>query len=114
MKTLRNIFSIISNKYIITFAAFIIWMIFFDSNSMINQYRLNKALDKVNKERLFYIQEIKQDKETAKGLMSNQDNLEKFARELFLMKRDNEDVYIIIEESKKESKKRRSDINKNQ
>jgi len=113
MKTLRNIFTIISNKYIITFAAFLIWMIFFDSNSMINQYRLNKALAKVKKEKLFYIQEIKQDKETAKGLMSNQDNLERFARELFLMKRDNEDVYIIIEETKKERKSRILDTKEN-
>ncbi len=112
MKTLRNIFSIISNKYTITIVAFIIWIIFFDSNSMINQYRLTKALDKVKKEKLFYIQEIKQDKETAKGLMSNQDNLEKFARERFLMKRDNEDVYIIIEESKKERKARLSNNKK--
>ncbi len=106
MKTLRNIFSIVSNKYIITIVAFLTWIVFFDSNSMINQYRLNKALDKVEKEKFFYIQEIKQDKETANGLMSSQDNLETFARERFLMKRDKEDVYIIIYESEKERKNR--------
>jgi len=106
MKILHKVYIILKNKYIITTIAFIIWMIFFDANSMINQYRLNKALEKVKKEKEFYIQEIKQDKETANGLMSNQDNLEKFAREKFLMKRDNEDVYIIIEENKEQKKER--------
>jgi cell division protein FtsB len=106
MKILHKVFIILKNKYIITTIAFIIWMIFFDANSMINQYRLNKALEKVENEKEFYIQEIKQDKETAKGLMSNQDNLEKFAREKYLMKRDNEDVYIIIKENKNIRKER--------
>ncbi len=102
MNLLRQLVRIINNKYVIVSLAFIIWLSFFDTNSLINQHRLNKALEKVEKERAFYISEIQKDKEIANDLMSNEDELERYAREKFLMKRDNEDVYIIIEESKKE------------
>lgn len=102
MNSLRNIFSIVSNKYFITIVAFVIWLIFFDANNLINQRRLNKELDKVQQEKDFYISEIKKDRETTHNLMSEQENLERFAREEYLMKRDNEDVYIIIEETKEE------------
>ncbi len=102
MNSLRNIFSIVSNKYFITIVAFVIWLIFFDANNLINQRRLNKELDKVQQEKDFYISEIKKDRETTHNLMSEKENLERFAREEYLMKRDNEDVYIIIEETKEE------------
>jgi len=111
MKTVRNIFSVVSNKYFITLLAFVIWMIFFDDNNFINQHRLNNALQKVEQEREFYISEIKRDRQTAFDLESNQNNLERFAREEYLMKRENEDVYIIIEETKDEREKRLEELN---
>jgi len=84
-----------------TLLIFIIWLMFFDSNSYINQRRLNYALAKVKSEREFYISEIEKDKETAEDLKSNTDLLERFAREQFFMKRDNEDLFIIVEEDRK-------------
>jgi cell division protein FtsB len=76
------------------------WILFFDSNSYLNQRRLNAALTKVESEKEFYISEIEKDKKTSESLKSNTDLLERFAREQFLMKRDNEDVYLIVEEEK--------------
>ena len=102
MNILQNLISLIKNKYVVLIIAFLVWLVFFDSNSLINQHRLNKELAKVQKEKQFYIAEINRDKKTAYNLMSDEDNLEKFAREEYLMKRDNEDIFIIINESKAE------------
>jgi len=79
-----------------TLLIFVIWILFFDSNSYLNQRKLNAALAKVKSEKEYYISEIEKDKKTSESLKSNTDLLERFAREQFLMKRDNEDVYLII------------------
>lgn len=106
MKSLKNILSVLSNKYVIASLAFLVWLLFFDTNSIINQFRLNKALDKVVKEKEFYIYEIEKDRQTASELKSAVENLERFAREEYLMKRDDEDVYIIIEETEEQKQNR--------
>ena len=112
MKSFKNILKVLSNKYIITLFIFIVWLCFFDANSLVNQHRLNVELKKVQLEKEFYISEIAQDQKIAHELISNEDNLERFAREEFYMKRDNEDVYVIIVESEKEKKARLSDPKK--
>lgn len=84
-----------------TLLIFIIWLLFFDTNSYINQRRLNSALAKVESEKNFYMSEIVKDKETAEDLKTNIDLLERFAREQFLMKRDKEDIYLIIDDKEK-------------
>lgn len=112
MKSFKNILKVLSNKYIITLFVFIVWLCFFDANSLVNQHRLNVELKKVQLEKEFYISEIAQDQKIAHELISNEDNLERFAREEFYMKRDNEDVYVIIVESEKEKKARLSDPKK--
>lgn len=100
-KSLNIIFWIVKNKYVMTLLIFIIWLLFFDTNSYINQRRLNSALAKVESEKNFYMSEIVKDKETAEDLKTNIDLLERFAREQFLMKRDKEDIYLIIDDKEK-------------
>ncbi len=87
---------IVKNKYLMTLLVFIIWILFFDSNSYLNQRRLNSALKKVESEKEFYISEIEKDKKTTQKLKSNPELLERYAREQFLMKRKNEDIFLII------------------
>jgi cell division protein FtsB len=91
---------------VIASLAFIVWLVFFDVNSLINQAHLSQELSKIRKERAFYIEEINRDKETTRKLMSDLDNLESFAREQYWMKRDNEDVYLIISETEEQHNKR--------
>ena len=100
MENFKKAVKLLSNKYFITALAFIVWMLFFDSNSYISHLRLNKELKKLHEEREFFINEIEMDKEETHKLMSDMDNLERYAREKYLMKRDNEDIYLIIDESK--------------
>ncbi|MCK5845889.1 MAG: septum formation inhibitor [Bacteroidales bacterium] len=96
MESAKIFFGIVWNKYIITISVFIVFMLFFDTNSFIAHRKLNKELSKVLEEKKFYTDQIISDKKRAEELMSNDENLEKFAREHYLMKKDNEDVYLLL------------------
>lgn len=78
------------------------WMLFFDRNDLISQYDYRTELTKLQEEKDFYTFEIERVKKTLDELTTNQAMLEKFAREKYLMKKENEDVYVIIPESPKE------------
>ncbi len=85
-----------SNKYFIAGFAFIIWVSFFDMNNLVERFRLNKELKQIEKDKVYYHQRIDEDAARLKELQTNDQNLEKFAREQYLMKRDDEDVFIIV------------------
>jgi cell division protein DivIC len=86
------------NFYFIAGSVFLIWMLFFDSNDFFNQYRLSRKLTNLEKQKTYYLEKIDQVKKDREELFSNQELLEKFAREKYLMKKENEDLYIIVEE----------------
>lgn len=88
----------LKNRYILAMIIFGIWMLFFDRNSMINQYRLLSTLHNLNIEKTYYQTEILQDSAALVKLQNSKVELERYAREKYLMKRDNEDIYIIIDE----------------
>ncbi|MDZ7614642.1 MAG: septum formation initiator family protein [Flavobacteriaceae bacterium] len=73
---------------------FAIWMFFFDENSVVNQGELNKEIDGIEKSIEYYEGEIKEDKQLISNL-KNPDSLEKFAREEYKMKKQNEDIFLI-------------------
>ena len=74
-------------------------MLFLDDYNMIFQYKRGKELRALNEKREFYIKEIEKAEKEKKELFSNADNLEKYARENYFMKRDNEDIFVIEEDS---------------
>lgn len=75
-------------------------MMFFDRNDLLSQYEYRSQLNKLKNEKEFYIKETLQVKTDLTELTTNKERLEKFAREKYLMKKDNEDVYVIIRENK--------------
>jgi len=95
-KQLRNnkIIIFISNRYVIIFLLFLVWMLFFDENSYINHRELDKEMNKLEKSNEYYQSEMEHDKKIIKNLEAP-DSLEKFAREEYKMKRKDEDIYII-------------------
>lgn len=97
MKILKKIGSFFINKYFLTTLAFVVWLLFFDSNSLLERNKLQERLDQLNMEKRFYLDEIKRDSLLTKQLMSDSAQLEKFARERYLMKREGEDVYLVID-----------------
>jgi cell division protein FtsB len=86
------------NKYFLTVLGFIVWMAFFDRNDFYTRYSYNKELQKLEEERDYYMGEIENTRKKKHELMSNPGNLEKFAREEYLMKKENEDIFLIRRE----------------
>ena len=77
-------------------AFFVVWMLFFDNNSYVNQSRLSETIDQLEKDKKYYQQEIKKDS-IALDELSNSKGLEKFAREKYHMKKNNEEIFLIID-----------------
>lgn len=77
-------------------AFFVVWMLFFDNNSYVNQSRLSETIDQLEKDKKYYQQEIKKDSIALEEL-SNPKGLEKFAREKYHMKKENEEIFLIID-----------------
>lgn len=86
------------NKYILGGLLFLVWITFFDHNSFVEQIQLRNKINSLNKEKEYYQEKIEEDKRKMQELLSNKDNLEKFAREQYLMKNKNEDIFIIVNE----------------
>ncbi|QEK51921.1 septum formation initiator family protein [Pedobacter aquae] len=102
---MHKLLSLLKNKYFLSTTAFLVWMLFFDRNDLLSQYEYRSQLQKLEQEKQFYNQEIAKVQKDLDELTTNKDKLEKFAREHYLMKRDNEDVFVIIEEERKEEQK---------
>lgn len=90
----NRIVKIISNKYVIILVLFIVWMLFIDENSYINHRELNKEIDKLENANEYYKEQIEADKKVIDNL-NDPDSLEKYAREEYKMKKENEDIYLI-------------------
>lgn len=97
----EKILPLIKNKYIIALLSFALWMLVFDDNNLISRYNTRQKIKELENEKTYYISEIKKNRESLNELMSNTDNLEKFAREKYLFKRDNEDIFVFVEDDKK-------------
>ena len=85
---------IIVNRYILVLIFFLIWMLFLDNYSYLEHRVLNLEIDEIEDNIDYYKSEIKKDSASIKHLKNN-DRVEKFAREKYYMKRENEDIYII-------------------
>jgi hypothetical protein len=97
MSVLKFIWHILINKFFLTTVAFVVWMIFFDSNNLLTRNHLQEKLDGLNLEKQFYLEEIRKDSILTHQLMTDTTQLEKFARERYLMKKDNEDLFLVID-----------------
>ena len=89
--------SILLNKYLLVFVGFIVFVTFFDEHNLISRYQSYRKIDQLEKELKFYQDEINATKQKKNELQSNKENLEKFAREHYYMKKKNEDIFIIKE-----------------
>lgn len=90
------IFKILKNKYFLVIVGLIIWLLYFDKNDVFTQFDLISKCNKLNIEKDYYISEIENNKKEVLELQSNKKSLETFAREKYLMKRDNEDVFVFV------------------
>ena len=96
----------LKNKYVLTIAVFTIWMLFFDQNNAVDRMRMGSEIRQLEDDREYYLEQIQKDSARLSELTTNKENLEKYAREQFLMKKSNEDVFVVIEEADKKGKKK--------
>jgi len=89
---------IIKNRYVLVSLVFVGYLMFFDQYNFRAQYRLMSELSQIRDEKEFYSAELTRDSITYHTLFNSKENLERFARERFKMKKANEDVFIIIKE----------------
>lgn len=98
MKLLTNISLIAKNKYLLTLTVFAVWMTFFDTQDIITtHFKLRNELNDLQKSRNYYLEQIEHTKKELDQLKSDPATLEKYAREKYHMKKDNEDLFIIGE-----------------
>jgi cell division protein FtsB len=99
---MKRLFNLFRNKYFLFSVAFIVYMIFFDKNDLFSQYQYYQQVSKLKQERDFYLKETSKVNKDLQELTSDPKELEKFAREKYLMKKDNEDVFVIQQPKKEE------------
>lgn len=95
-KFIEKIPPFLRNRYLLTIIVFVIWVVLLDSNNLISQHKEMKNLKKLRAEKEYYIRRIEEDKRKLHELKTDDQNLEKFAREQYRMKKPDEDLYIIL------------------
>ncbi|HBS87199.1 MAG: hypothetical protein A2W91_03190 [Bacteroidetes bacterium GWF2_38_335] len=84
------------NKYTLTLFIFIVWIALLDKNNLIERQDDIKVRNQLIKDKKYYQEQIENDRQRINELMSNKENLEKFAREQYLMKKENEEIFMIL------------------
>jgi len=86
----------LKNKYLLSILLIVVWLVFFDKNDVFTQYELIQKCRKLNAEREYYLREITNNKTELEELKENAKTLETFAREKYLMKKENEDLFVFV------------------
>lgn len=96
MAAYKKVLKVVKNKYLLTLLGLAVWLTFFDRNDIFTQYSLRQDVKKLQTERDYYLAEINANKKNIEELQTNDKSLETFARETYLMKKDNEEVFVIV------------------
>jgi cell division protein DivIC len=95
MGIIKKILPYIKNKFILTILVFLAWIIFFDQNNLVDRYISYRHIRQLERDKEYFRMRIREDSTRMNELRTDNENLEKFAREQYLMKRENEDIFII-------------------
>lgn len=90
-------FKLLSNKFVIASLVFVVWILFFDENSISRHLKDRRQLHELVQQKAYYQERIESDKQKYEELHKGKAELEKFAREQYYMSRPDEDVFIIEE-----------------
>lgn len=96
----KTIWPYAKNKYVLTLVGFTVWITFFSQYSLMERVQLAKNLNQLQEELIYYRQQIERDSARLHELTTDDDNLEKFAREQYYMKKPDEDVFVVVEKEK--------------
>jgi cell division protein DivIC len=97
MKWLIHLPAWIRNKYFIAISAFAVWMLCFDERDVFTMSRHRQELQELQQSKKYYTDQINKEQTELEGLRNDPSTLEKYAREKYYMKRDNEELFLIPE-----------------
>lgn len=92
---MKKVLGIVTNKFVLTALAFGVWMFFFDQNDFRSMQQRKQELQSTKDNIAYLNNEIARMEKDHEEMVGNPQRLEQYAREQYLMKRDNEDVYVI-------------------
>ncbi len=95
MRVWRKLLPYLKNKYLLSLIVFFVWVLFFDQNNLVERYSTHREIRQLEKDKQYFKDRIREDSTRMNELKTDNDNLEKFAREQYLMKRENEDIFVI-------------------
>lgn len=95
MKLPRIIPPFIYNKYFLSASLFVVWMLFFDRNDVFTQLERKRDLAQIEESKTYFTEKIAEGKKFSTSIQTDAQAVEKFVREKYLMKRDNEDLFLI-------------------
>ena len=93
----NSIWPLMKNKYVIALVAFGVWIMFFSQYSLMDRYRLSRTYKQLQQEKEYYLDQVRQDSTRLLELTTDSENLEKFAREQYYMKKPDEDIFVVVE-----------------
>jgi hypothetical protein len=85
--------------YILTGVGFLLWMLFFDANDLRGQFRNWWKVRELDEEKAYFQERIEAVRAERKEVLGSQQLRIKYAREKYLMKKRNEDVYVLVDEN---------------
>ena len=95
MRTIVQLLPFFRNKYLLAATAFVVWMLIFDRNDFFTQMDRKKELRDLQESKQYFVEQIAEERRFSEELKNNPAAIEKFAREQYKMKRDNEDLFLI-------------------
>lgn len=102
MKTvLLKIWRILRNYYVLATLVFVVWVGFIDTDNFISQRKQRKEVDDLLAKKKFYTEEIQKMKKLSNDLATNKEAMERYGRETYLMKKPNEDIFLVVNEPSK-------------
>ena len=94
----NNIPGALKNKYFLTFFVFVVWILLFDPNNLLDRFNGFLKIEELENEKEYYFNKIEEENTQLNEIKTNKESIEKFAREKYLMKKKDEDIFIIVEE----------------
>ncbi len=88
----------LKNKYIIVSVVMLGWLLFFDDSNLVYRYHTETHLNKLEEDQQYYRQRIEEMEIRRQELTGDDEELIRFAREQYLMKKEDEDLFIVVEE----------------
>ncbi|GCC52311.1 septum formation initiator [Chryseotalea sanaruensis] len=95
---LKRVNPIFRNFYVVGTVFFLVWMSFLDQNDFLSRFRLTAKLRSLEAEKEYYEEKIEEVQKDHDDLFGDRESVEKFAREKYLMKKETEEIFLVVEE----------------